>query len=33
MDTDHIQACLDTQWQMGDKYRTAMKNELAYRKL
>jgi hypothetical protein len=33
MDTDHIQACLDTQWQMSEKYRIAMQNELAYRKL
>ena len=31
MDTDHIQACLDTQYQMSERYRTAMKNELNYR--
>jgi hypothetical protein len=33
MDTDHIQACLDTQLQMGTKHRAAMVNELTYRKL
>ena len=31
MDTDHIQACLDTQFQMRPAYRTAMENELEYR--
>lgn len=32
MDTDHIQACLDTQHQMRGYIRRAMQNELAYRK-
>ena len=31
MDTDHIQACLDTQWQMRPACRTIMQNELKYR--
>ena len=31
MDTDHIQACLDTQWQMRPDYRIIMQNELKYR--
>lgn len=31
MDTDHIQACLDTQWQMQPDCRTIMQNELKYR--
>ena len=31
MDTDHIQACLETQFQMRKAYRTAMENELEYR--
>lgn len=32
MDTDHIEACLETQFQMRRAYRTAMENELEYRK-
>ena len=32
MDTDHIQACLETQFQMYPSIRTAMENELEYRK-
>jgi hypothetical protein len=31
MDTDHIQACLDTQWQMRPEVRVIMQNELKYR--
>ena len=31
MDTDHIQACLETQFQMRKAYQTAMENELEYR--
>jgi hypothetical protein len=31
MDTDHIQACIDTQKQMRPQIRTAMLNELDYR--
>lgn len=33
MDTDHIQACLDTQILMAPQYRYAMRVELAYREL
>lgn len=32
MDTDHIQACLDTQKFMHPHFRVAMQNELKYRK-
>lgn len=32
MTTDHIQACLDTQYQMLPHFRIAMQNELSYRK-
>lgn len=33
MTTDHIQACLDTQFQMYPSVRTAMENELEYREI
>ena len=32
MTTDHIQACLDTQYSMHPHFRVAMQNELKYRK-
>ena len=32
METEHIQACLDTQHRMCPQYRTAFLNELVYRK-
>jgi hypothetical protein len=32
MTTDHIEACLATQYQMVSCYRQAMENELLYRK-
>ena len=31
MDTDHIEACLETQFHMYPSIRTAMENELEYR--